>query len=141
MFSFEDQIEARPCVMLMSFGFKYGLPRANYYFDVGFIRNPARQRAWDFFSPADDQMRAFVLEQADVRRFIELTLPLLQHLAGLDQNQVFAFGCSAGRHRSTILVEEFSRLLEASGIRTHVYHRDLHLNAGSVTEPCLGQPG
>jgi UPF0042 nucleotide-binding protein len=141
MFPLDEQTDERPGVMLMSFGFKYGLPRANYYFDVGFIKNPARDPRWDFFSGADERMRSFVLEQKDVQRFIELTLPLLKLLAGLDQNQVFAFGCSAGRHRSTILVEELSRLLEESGIRTHVYHRDLHLNAAGVCEPCVGQPG
>ncbi len=141
MFPFEEQSVERPGVMLMSFGFKYGLPRANYYFDVGFIKNPARESRWGFFAEADDRMRTYVLGQEEVRRFVELTLPLLIHLSGLDQNQVFAFGCNAGRHRSTILVEELSRLLEESGVKTHVHHRDLNIAAGSVSETCLGQPG
>lgn len=109
---------------LMSFGFKYGLPNANYYFDVGFLENPARLDKWNFFSAPTEEMRRYVLEQQEAREFLDLVEPLLVYLSTIDQDQVFAFGCSAGRHRSSILVEELSRRLEKAGIETHVYHRD-----------------
>ena len=109
---------------LVSFGFKYGLPRANYYFDVGFLKNPARLDKWDFFSTATEEMRRYVLEQEEAIEFLDLVEPLLIYLSAIDQNQVFAFGCSAGRHRSSILVEELGCRLERAGIETDVYHRD-----------------
>ena len=111
-------------VTLMSFGFKYGLPNANYYFDVGFIKNPARKEEWSFFSTPTEEMRRYVLEQEETKTFLEMVEPLLIFLSTIDQNQVFAFGCSAGRHRSSVLVEELSHRLEEAGIKTNVYHRD-----------------
>lgn len=112
-------------VTLMSFGFKYGLPNANYYFDVGFLKNPARENKWGFFSNPTDEMRSYVLAQGQTVEFLEKIVPLLEYLAHIDQHQVFAFGCSAGRHRSSIVVEELSRILNNKGIPTHVVHRDL----------------
>lgn len=111
-------------VTLMSFGFKYGPPCANYYFDVGFIKNPARQDKWSFFSRPTEEMRRYTLEQEETRRFLDMVEPLLIFLSTIDQNQVFAFGCSAGRHRSSVVVEELSRRLAKVGIKTNVYHRD-----------------
>lgn len=111
-------------VTLMSFGFKYGLPHANYYFDVGFIKNPAREDKWGFFSKETDEMSEYVLNLKKTKEFLGKVEPLLIFLSSIDQNQVFAFGCSAGRHRSSVIVEELSRRLEKAGIKTRVYHRD-----------------
>jgi len=112
-------------ITLMSFGFKYGAPRANYYFDVGFLKNPSREENWGFFSTPDLTMREFVTSQPQAAQFIKLTVPLLVYLSGIDQNQIVAFGCSAGRHRSSILVEELARQLAKEGVNVNVVHRDL----------------
>lgn len=122
-------------VTLMSFGFKYGRPNSNYYFDVGFIRNPARDSRWDFFSAPTDEMRQYVLEQEDVQTFLARIEPLLVFLSSIDQQQVFAFGCNSGRHRSPIIVEELVRRLEHAGIETYVVHRDESPHAA----PAVGQ--
>lgn len=111
-------------VKLMSFGFKYGIPNANYYFDVGFIKNPARESRWSFFSVPDEDMRSYVLEQPPVQEFLKYVVPLIKMLAPLDQAQVFAFGCNSGRHRSYILVEEISRQLKEYGVANKVVHRE-----------------
>lgn len=116
--------EPRAKVTLMTFGFKYGLPNANYYFDVGFLKNPAREEGWSFFSDTNEEMHRYVLGQDKARQFLEKIEPLLIFLATIDQHQVFAFGCNAGRHRSTILVEELSRRLAKAGIKTRIIHRD-----------------
>ena len=112
-------------VKLISFGFKYGVPRSNYYFDVGFIKNPARQKDWDFFCDTSPEMCQFVLEQDIAKQFIEKVIPLINFLADIDQNQVFAFGCSAGRHRSTVLVDFIAHQLRAEGVDVDVEHRDM----------------
>lgn len=109
----------------MSFGFKYGVPRSNYYFDVGFLKNPARQEGWDFFCDTDSKMCDFVLGQEQAKKFIDLVVPLIEFLSTIDQHQVFAFGCSAGRHRSTVLVNFIAQLLKEKGIETNVEHRDM----------------
>lgn len=114
-------------VILMSFGFKYGMPNANYYFDVGFLKNPARQKDWHFFSEPCDEMREFVLKEKSARGFLERVEPLIVFLSKVDQNQVFAFGCNAGRHRSSILVDELGKRLAKKGIKVKIYHRDNNL--------------
>lgn len=108
----------------MSFGFKYGIPSSNYYFDVGFIKNPARENQWDFFSKRTNNMTEFVLQQEETKEFLDRIEPFLIFLCGIDQNQVFAFGCSAGRHRSPAIVEELNRRLRKAGFQPIVYHRD-----------------
>lgn len=114
-----------PCnVTLMSFGFKYGPPAANYFFDVGFVKNPARNPEWGFFSSPDEEMRAFVMEQEPARNFVDRVVPLIEFLSTVDQHQILAFGCSAGRHRSPLLVKEISRRLKERGIDNRVVHRD-----------------
>jgi UPF0042 nucleotide-binding protein len=112
-------------ITLVSFGFKYGTPRANYYFDVGFVKNPARNKKWSFFSQPDDNMKSYVLEQELAKEFIEKVQPLIIFLSKIDQNQIFAFGCNAGRHRSNIIVDELAKLLKARGLDVKVVHRDL----------------
>lgn len=112
-------------VKLLSFGFKYGQPRANYYFDVGFIKNPAREKKWSFFADADDEMSAYVMQQKTAKEFVDKVVPLIELLSQIDQNQVFAFGCSAGRHRSTIIVNTIKGILKIRGIHADVEHRDL----------------
>ena len=117
----------KPKITLMSFGFKYGAPRANYYFDVGFIRNPAREKQWGFFANPSEEMQEYILGQASTKEFISYVLPMIVFLSGIDQRQVFAFGCSAGRHRSTTLVEYLAKVLTAKGIDVNVQHRDQNM--------------
>lgn len=112
-------------VKLVSFGFKYGYPHSNYYFDVGFIKNPARQKKWGFFSDASKEMYEFVMNQEQAKFFVEMVVPLIEFLSQIDQNQVFAFGCSAGRHRSFIITEAIAKMLSDRGIQVNVEHRDL----------------
>jgi len=107
----------------MSFGFKYGVPHSNYYFDVGFLRNPARDK-WGFFDKPDGEMRKYVLDQEFAQELLSKVEPLILFLSTVDQHQVFAFGCNAGRHRSTIIVDEMARRLEKKKINVEVIHRD-----------------
>ena len=81
-------------ITLMSFGFKYVMPKANYNFDVGFIKNPAREKQWDFFSKTSKEMKEYVLNQTAVKEFLDKIESLLIFLSGIDQEQIFAFGCS-----------------------------------------------
>lgn len=111
-------------IKLMSFGFKYGPPAANYYFDVSFAVNPARQDRWGMDALVDHEMVDFVLFQSAVGTFIELVVPLIEHTSRLDSYQVVAFGCNSGRHRSPIIVNEVASRLVGK-VPMLVEHRDL----------------
>lgn len=110
---------------IMSFGFKYGLPNANYYFDVAFIKNPAREQKWGFFAPADKEMEQYVLSQKTAKNFLDRLFPLLETLLDIDQHQVFAFGCNSGRHRSFIVAEYIYSQLKDREYDVRIKHRDI----------------
>ena len=109
---------------LMSFGFKYGHPPANYYFDVSFLKNPAREHGWDLFSSVSPRMREFVLAQPQCQRFLDAATPLLEVLLDCDGDMRVAIGCSAGRHRSAVVVEELARRMESDRVTVKVVHRE-----------------
>jgi UPF0042 nucleotide-binding protein len=111
-------------ITLISFGFKYGQPPANYYFDVSFLTNPARQPQWDLFSQPCDQMRQFVLEQPTARAFLDAVVPLLQVLIEADDDVRVAFGCSSGRHRSCIIAEQIKARIENDHTQVRLVHRE-----------------
>jgi UPF0042 nucleotide-binding protein len=110
-------------IRLISFGFKYGLPPANFYFDVSFIKNPAREKKWGLFAIEDEEMVEYVLSQDSVSDFIDLVVPLIYHIVKLDGFQSVAFGCNSGRHRSPIVVNEIARRINKD-IKHIVLHRD-----------------
>ncbi len=126
-------------ITLITFGFKYGAPNANYYFDVSFLTNPAREAKWGLFAKPSPEMRDYVLEQPSCQRFLDRLVPLVATLVELDDDARIGIGCSSGRHRSYIVAEELKRRLEAgdgianspdnpstgqSSLQTHTRARD-----------------
>jgi UPF0042 nucleotide-binding protein len=109
---------------LLSFGFKFGPPPTNYYFDVSFLKNPARESQWDLFSRVTPRMREFVLAQPACRRFLDRMVPLLKVLIDCDDDVRVGIGCSAGRHRSAIVVEEIARRMEGEEVLVKILHRE-----------------
>lgn len=114
----------RPRLTLVTFGFKYGAPNANYTFDVSFLRNPAREEQWGLFATADEGMARFVLEQEECTTFLDRLLPLIRVLLGFDDDLRIGIGCSSGRHRSRIVAHEIQRLLEQEGVDVKLVHRE-----------------
>jgi UPF0042 nucleotide-binding protein len=113
-----------PHLTLVTFGFKYGAPNANYTFDVSFLRNPAREEAWSLFAPADEGMTRFVLEQPECEAFLERLMPLVRVLLGFDDDLRIGIGCSSGRHRSRIIANEIQRRLQQEDVLVRLVHRE-----------------
>lgn len=111
-------------ITLVTFGFKYGLPNTNYYFDVSFVKNPARDGRWNLHSEPDEEMRRFVLDQPHAQAFLEGLAPLLRTLVECDDDVRVGLGCNSGRHRSIIVAEELERRLSAEGLDVRVIHRE-----------------
>jgi UPF0042 nucleotide-binding protein len=109
---------------LVTFGFKYGAPATNYYFDVSFVRNPAREEQWNLFDDPTPEMRAFVLDQPECQAFLTALIPLLTTIVRCDDDVRIGIGCSAGRHRSRIVAEEIARRLGETGVETLLVHRE-----------------
>ncbi|HTW87258.1 MAG TPA: RNase adapter RapZ [Candidatus Binataceae bacterium] len=118
-------------VMLVSFGYKYGLPVGlDLMLDARFIPNP-------FFVPElrnsnglDPKVRDYVLGQAEARRFIDEIVRLLEFLIPFYQREgksylTIGVGCTGGRHRSPVLINALQERLAATGMRVQASHHDL----------------
>ena len=114
----------RQSLTLVTFGFKYGAPNTNYYFDVSFLRNPAREERWNLFSQSGAEMRTFVLEQPACHAFLETLVPLIRTLLECDDDVRIGLGCSSGRHRSYIVAEELKRRIESEDVAVRLIHRE-----------------
>lgn len=115
---------AKRRLTLVTFGFKYGLPNTNYYFDVSFVKNPARDPRWNLYSTPDEEMRRYVLEQPNAQAFLERLAPLLETLVECDDDVRVGLGCNSGRHRSIIVAEELARRLDPQRFEVRIVHRE-----------------
>jgi UPF0042 nucleotide-binding protein len=78
----------------------------------------------------DLEVRDYVLQNDDTRAFLdrlyglmEFTLPLYEREG--KSSLTLALGCTGGRHRSVVLVEDLRRRLAQDRLRIHVKHRDI----------------
>ena len=116
---------------LVSFGFKHGTPYdADLVFDVRFLPNPHFVEALRPLDGRDARVSGFVLEPAEAQELLRHLANFLKFLLPLYEREgkaylTIAVGCTGGRHRSVVLVEELKRVLEGLGYVPTVVHRDL----------------
>ena len=78
----------------------------------------------------DPQVSSFVLGQSGAEAFLNTftSLVLLTADGYVTEGKRYvtvAIGCTGGKHRSVALVEELGARLQAAGIPTLTFHRDL----------------
>jgi UPF0042 nucleotide-binding protein len=118
-------------VLLMSFGFKYGLPLdADQVADVRFLPNPFWVPELRVHTGLEEEVSSYVLSREGAGEFIERYAEALQPvLAGyVRENKRYAtiaVGCTGGKHRSVAISEVLSRRLAAPGVAITTVHRDL----------------
>jgi UPF0042 nucleotide-binding protein len=128
-----ESFSSRLTVSLISFGFKHGAPLdVDTLFDVRFMPNPHYDPALRPLTGHDEPVREAVLGQNDARDFLERASDLLSFLIpryAAEGKTYFTLGvgCTGGRHRSVVIVEELARRLrqEDAEIDLFVRHRDL----------------
>ena len=118
-------------VFLTSFGYKYGIPHdTDMILDVRFLPNPyfvSELRAHDGL---ETEVEEYVLKNEETRTFLDRLYSLLEFALPLYEREgksslTLALGCTGGRHRSVVLVEELHRRLGGGKFRIHVKHRDI----------------
>jgi RNase adapter protein RapZ len=118
-------------VFLTSFGYKYGIPHdTDMILDVRFLPNPyfvSELRAHDGL---ETEVEEYVLKNEETRTFLDRLYSLLEFALPLYEREgksslTLALGCTGGRHRSVVLVEELHKRLGGGKFRIHVKHRDL----------------
>jgi RNase adapter protein RapZ len=118
-------------VFLTSFGYKYGIPHdTDMILDVRFLPNPyfvSELRAHDGL---ETEVEEYVLKNEETRAFLDRLYSLLEFALPLYEREgksslTLALGCTGGRHRSVVLVEELHKRLSGGKFRIHVKHRDI----------------
>jgi RNase adapter protein RapZ len=126
----ETPESGRMTISLVSFGYKHGLPTdADLALDCRFLPNPFFVEELRPKTGTDPDVAAYVLERPDAQEFLEHVLALLRFTLPRYQHEgksylTIAIGCTGGRHRSVVLVEELRGRLAALGHRVLVRHRD-----------------
>jgi UPF0042 nucleotide-binding protein len=120
----------RLTVSLVSFGYKHGLPSdADLAFDCRFLPNPFFVEELSPRSGLDPAVADYVLAREEAQEFLQRITELLDFALPRYQREgksylTIALGCTGGRHRSIVLVEELRRRLTAQGYHVVVRHRD-----------------
>ena len=116
---------------VVSFGFKHGVPLdVDLMFDCRFLPNPYWDESLRSHSGLEPEVRAYVLDRPETVAFLDKVDDLLTMLIPAYKKEgksylTVAMGCTGGRHRSVVLAEEISRRLDAHGLPTTVFHRDV----------------
>ena len=118
-------------VSLVSFGYKYGLPSdADLAIDCRFLPNPFFVEELRHRTGADPAVAEYVLAREETEEFLRRLTDLLDFALPRYQREgksylTLALGCTGGRHRSVVLVDELQRRLAARGHGVLVRHRDV----------------
>ena len=118
-------------VLVMSFGFKHGVPiDVDNVLDVRFLPNPYWVEEMRPLTGLDEPVRRYVLGQPEAKEFLERAEYLLKFLvpAYVKEGKSYltiAIGCTGGRHRSVVLVEEIADRLRKMGYNPSTIHRDV----------------
>lgn len=118
-------------VNLVSFGYRYGIPPdADMVMDVRFLPNPYFVDELKGRSGTDPSVRDFVLSMGEAKDFIERLRGLLGYLIPLYWREgksylTIAVGCTGGRHRSVVIVDELCEAVTSECGTFRKRHRDI----------------
>jgi len=116
---------------LISFGYKYGIPiDVDLIFDVRFIPNPFYIENLRSLPGTNQQIQKYVTDFNITQKFMKIYFNLTEDLIPyyLREGKTYlsiAFGCTGGRHRSVVLIDELAKHLQSRGYKTFIKHRDI----------------
>ncbi len=122
-------------INLSSFGFKYGLPsEADMIFDVRFLPNPYYLASLKKLTGKNKKVIDYIFRNELAGRFVDSVHILLSSLISGYINEGkyhlnISIGCTGGHHRSVAITDALARKFKKDGIRVHVRHRDIELQA------------
>lgn len=129
--AFGTESSAQTKVMVLSFGYKYGLPMdADLVVDVRFLPNPHWIPELRGQTGRDAEVRDYVLGQEGAEEFLDRYHELLRLMSGGYRREgkrylTLAVGCTGGKHRSVTIAARLADALADDGVDVHVVHRDL----------------
>jgi UPF0042 nucleotide-binding protein len=129
-YSLFGEQEARLLILLVSFGFKFGVPSvSDLVFDVRFLPNPHFVPHLKALSGEDSAVVEFMNAKAETGEFLTRLNGFLDFLIPQYEKEgksyvTVSIGCTGGRHRSVFITNEVARHFESLGYRVRVTHRD-----------------
>ncbi|MBQ8148569.1 MAG: RNase adapter RapZ [Lachnospiraceae bacterium] len=131
----ENQDYGNFIITIVSFGFKYGIPRdADLVFDVRFLPNPYYVPELKPLTGNEKPVQDFVMNAPESGIFLEKLQDMMQFLIPNykkeGKNQlVVAIGCTGGKHRSVTLANGLYRSLLSADKSVRIEHRDIGKDA------------
>ncbi|MBI2350459.1 MAG: RNase adapter RapZ [Deltaproteobacteria bacterium] len=126
-----SQSPRKMSLFMNSFGYKYGIPHdTDMIVDVRFLPNPFFVNGLRAKNGLEPDVKEFVLKREETHVFLDRLYSLLEFVLPQYEREgksslTLALGCTGGKHRSVVLVEELKKRLDQERFRIHVKHRDI----------------
>ena len=122
-------------IFVESFGFKYGMPvDCDYCFDARFLPNPYYVPELRNHTGDEEEVSSYLEGFKETSEFIGKVSDLLLFTIPFYINEGkgslhIGFGCTGGRHRSVYCAETVAGILNESGYKCVLHHRDVDKEA------------
>ena len=127
---FGEQEGQRLLILLISFGFKFGVPsESDLVFDVRFLPNPHFVPHLKALTGDDAAVVEFMNAHPETPEFVGRLEEFLDFLLPQYEKEgksyvTVSIGCTGGRHRSVFIANAIGKHMESLGHRVRVTHRD-----------------
>lgn len=128
---YHDGKEKAMSVSLISFGYKYGIPiEADLLFDVRFLPNPNFIKELKQFNGTNPKIKNFLIKKQETKDFLARFSSFLEFLIPRYRTEgrnylTIGVGCTGGKHRSPVIVEEVKKTIKKQKTNVSVTHRDM----------------
>jgi UPF0042 nucleotide-binding protein len=122
--------ETRLLILLVSFGFKYGVPTgSDLVFDVRFLPNPHFVPHLKPKTGDDAAVVEFMKAQPETGDFMSRLEAFMDYLIPQFEKEgksyvTISVGCTGGRHRSVFVTDALAKHFQSLGYRVRLTHRD-----------------
>ena len=123
---------ARMQVVLVSFGYKYGIPLdSDLVFDARFLPNPFYVDRLRDRNGRTRSVRDYVLGTPETKTFLRELFAFVDRLIPRFVREgkstlTISVGCTGGKHRSVVVADELRAHLKGRGADAKIYHRDIY---------------
>ena len=137
----DDGDNTRMKILIMSFGFKYGIPAdCDNMYDVRFLPNPFYEPELKLLAGKDDAIGRFLENYPETKEYLDKQTELLVYTLPFYVREgkarlVVGVGCTGGRHRSVYLAENLAARLNEQGYKAAVFHRDINKDPRYSVKP------
>lgn len=129
---FVDDVTKTMKISVVSFGFKYGLPKdSDLLFDVRCLPNPFYVPELKPKTGLQREVFDYVMSFEEAKNLEPKLTDLVTYLVPLYINEgksqlTISVGCTGGKHRSVVFAEILCKAINDNGFKASVYHRDIN---------------